>query len=399
MISHTRIGGTVAEFEANSFLVFSSEARLLIAGLRSACARLRDNKKLNDDQANYVLINKLALLIKELSELKIGGKNASDLTKLAEEIYKNVHEFYERCLKKIILSDQEKAELDSILINAKRLVAVFSPSGDINAEERAAWRERSNELQKLAIELRARFAALSGAAESTEQKMAAIEARLNALSESGGESAKIVSDMTQRLERDAKIEFMLRAKAIQDELEEVQTGIRSQAELFGGYHEQAKNMLGQLSSTILSGGYIGSAQSEERSANLFRWLCIGLMGLTVAFLAYTILQLSFNGVDWKNALTRLVATLLMAVPTAYLARESGKHRAQANKLRRTSLDFHVLEPFLQKLEGEFGTKLRTELAQRVFFVEGGEDKAPSYAIDPQELIIKILEALSKVGKR
>ncbi|WP_415265977.1 hypothetical protein [Acidovorax sacchari] len=389
----------MAEFEANSFLVFSSEARLLIAGLRSACARLRDNKKLNDDQANYVLINKLALLIKELSELKIGGKNASDLTKLAEEIYKNVHEFYERCLKKIILSDQEKAELDSILINAKRLVAVFSPSGDINAEERAAWRERSNELQKLAIELRARFAALSGAAESTEQKMAAIEARLNALSESGGESAKIVSDMTQRLERDAKIEFMLRAKAIQDELEEVQTGIRSQAELFGGYHEQAKNMLGQLSSTILSGGYIGSAQSEERSANLFRWLCIGLMGLTVAFLAYTILQLSFNGVDWKNALTRLVATLLMAVPTAYLARESGKHRAQANKLRRTSLDFHVLEPFLQKLEGEFGTKLRTELAQRVFFVEGGEDKAPSYAIDPQELIIKILEALSKVGKR
>ncbi|ADX46711.1 hypothetical protein Acav_2804 [Paracidovorax avenae ATCC 19860] len=389
----------MAEFEANSFLGFSSEARLLIAGLRSACARLRDNKKLNDDQANYVLINKLALLIKELSELKIGSKNASNLTKLAEEIYKNVHEFYERCLKKIILSDQEKAELDSILINAKRLVAVFSPSGDINAEEHAAWRGRSNELQKLAIELRARFAALSGAAESTEQKMAAIEARLNALSESGGESAKIVSDMTQRLERDAKIEFMLRAKAIQDELEEVQTGIRSQAELFGGYHEQAKNMLGQLSSTILSGGYIGSAQSEERSANLFRWLCIGLMGLTVAFLAYTILQLSFNSIDWKNALTRLVATLLMAVPTAYLARESGKHRHQANKLRRTSLDFHVLEPFLQKLEGEFGTKLRTELAQRVFFVEGGEDKAPSYAIDPQELIIKILEALSKVGKR
>lgn len=244
-----------------------------------------------------------------------------------------------------------------------------------------------------------RYAGLAGVAEKTERQIAVIEARLQALGEIADASAQRVEALTASQADIFRKELNEQVEDIRGNFTAVSSTLNEQLVAFEGYKNQALKMLDQMAATTLSGGYVGSSAKEESSANLFRWFSIGLMGATLLFLGGTLFELSFAGLEWRTGAIRVAISLLMAVPTAYLARESAKHRAQAVELRRTSLDFSVLEPFLKTVEGEAGAKLRAELALRVFFRGGKSDEAPSYGLDPQAIIIKGMDTIADLAKQ
>jgi len=243
------------------------------------------------------------------------------------------------------------------------------------------------------------LATISGVAERAERQLAVIEARLNALGEIADKSSKRVEQVTAAQADDFRRELNKQAGDIRESFGAVSSKISEQLNDFDGYRNQALQMLDQMAATTLSGGYIGSSAKEASEADLFRWVSLGVMSLTLVFLGWTLYQLSFVDMDWAKAGMRVAISLLMAVPTAYLARESAKHRAQAIELRRTSLDFAVLEPFLKSLEGETAAKLRAELALRVFFVAGKSEDAPSYGLDPQAIIVKGMDTIAELSKQ
>lgn len=371
-------------------------AGIIIETLQLDLAKVAENPKFRLTAGFDREFKRIWGWLKRLNELIQVGDDTALLTKISFDILASYHSLSDDFLKTINLETEEKHLIELIAENADKLYNILVLYAD-DVEAKKKLRSRPGKIET--DELQSKFAALSGAAESMGQMLAAAEARIAALSELGNKSAETIDEITRNLAREAKKELSMRSTGLSQEFERIHEEIRSRSEEFEGYQEQALGMLGQMSATVLSGGYLGSAQREESAANLFRWLCIGLMALTVVFLVATIYQLSFDGLDWKIALTRLLATLLMAVPTAYLARESGKHRIQANKLRKTSLDFSVLEPFLKSVEGDLGSTLRSELARRVFFSDADEDKASSYPMEPQVIILKALDAIEKMSKR
>lgn len=244
-----------------------------------------------------------------------------------------------------------------------------------------------------------RYAGLAGAVENTERQIAVLQARFKALGEIADASAERVEAITATQADIFRKELNEQVEEIRRNFTAVSSKIGDQLAVFEGYNTQALRMLDQMAATTLSGGYVGSSAKEESSANLFRWFSIGLMAATLLFLGSTLFELSFTGLEWRTGAIRVAISLLMAVPTAYLARESAKHRAQAIELRRTSLDFSVMEPFLKTVEGEAGAKLRAELALRVFFQSGRSDEAPSYGLDPQAIIIKGMDTIADLAKQ
>ncbi|MFD2298798.1 hypothetical protein QRO11_09505 [Paracidovorax citrulli] len=381
----------------NKRLFLLKEIRPIINALEADLQRLAENPKFRLTGAVDLEIKKILDSLKRLAELIRLDDDYVRYAKISFEILASIRHLLDGFVNKILLDIDEVQLIDRLGENAALLNDRLASNADDAEKEAKKLNSRQNQIE--ASELRAKYAALSGAAESMGQKLAAAEARIAALSEFGSKSAETIDEVTKNLGSEARKELGVQLAAMNVDINNFYENIRSRSEEFEGYQKQAIDMLGQMSATVLSGGYLGSAQREESAANLFRWLCIGLMGITVVLLISTIYKLSFDGLDWKIALTRLLATLLMAVPTAYLARESGKHRIQANKLRKTSLDFSVLEPFLKSVEGEVGTTLRSELARRVFFSDVNEDKTSSYTVEPQIIILKALDAMEKIAKR
>ncbi|WP_312531326.1 hypothetical protein [Comamonas sp.] len=168
---------------------------------------------------------------------------------------------------------------------------------------------------------------------------------------------------------------------------------------FDGYREQATKLLSEMAAEALAGGHIESAKEEEVAANLYRKWALWAMIAGLCVIGAMLLFFKSEQFTWPGLVNRAMVSVLFVIPTAYLARESAKHRAQAIELRRASLDFAALEPFLKGLEGEEGLKVRAELARRAFFAGNAVDASSSYGIDPQAIIMKGMDTIADLAKR
>lgn len=244
-----------------------------------------------------------------------------------------------------------------------------------------------------------KIARLSAQIETMEREFLAMEARLTAMGESADKAVLRVEELTMQQADAMRTALTREVGNITEEFTSTHETLKGRLSEFDTYSDQAKKLLGQYASQALAGGHMLGAQREEKQADQFRALAIGLMGVTVGVVGLTIFQASKQTILLDAILLRVVFSLALVLPTAYLARESAKHRAQAVDLRRTSLDFAALEPFLKGIEGEEGLKVRAELARRAFFSSNSVDSSSSYGLDPQAIIIKGMDTIADLAKK
>jgi len=138
---------------------------------------------------------------------------------------------------------------------------------------------------------------------------------------------------------------------------------------------EASNLLQIIGNIGITGNYQNIANLEKSAADKWRNIALGLMIAMVAVIGFTIFISATNGFDWKLALFRVGAALALAIPAAYAAKESAKHRLLENHNRRSELELASLDPYLEKLPEETRNKVKEELTKKFFGLNFQEQKA------------------------
>ena len=98
---------------------------------------------------------------------------------------------------------------------------------------------------------------------------------------------------------------------------------------------------------------------------------------------------------WTLA-TRLLTALVVALPALYTARESARHRTNADQATQRELELSTLGPFIELMPDEAKTAIRDRLTDRYFGNSVEAHKVESLL--DSDTIAKIAEAVARAVK-
>jgi hypothetical protein len=166
--------------------------------------------------------------------------------------------------------------------------------------------------------------------------------------------------------------------------------------------EQKKNkvdeLLGSISEGVIARSYDKSAEIENKTAHWLRVGSLFCMALISAIIGFSIYETTLESFKWENALFRLVFSVLLSIPAAYLARESDKHRNLKNIHLQTSLNLKSMDPYLATLPAEEQHRLKSEMASRLFSQNHNDSSVDSYPMGLHEIVVKLLDRVEYNGK-
>jgi hypothetical protein len=168
------------------------------------------------------------------------------------------------------------------------------------------------------------------------------------------------------------------AKTYSDQLESQKTEAQGMLDILEEKKAEASNLLQIIGNIGITGNYQNIANLEKVAADKWRNIALGLMISMVAAIGFTIFISATNGFDWKLALFRIGAALALAIPAAYAAKESAKHRLLENHNRRSELELASLDPYLEKLPEDTRNKVKEELTKKFFGLNSQEQKAEEH---------------------
>ncbi|WP_271103570.1 hypothetical protein [Pseudomonas tohonis] len=195
-----------------------------------------------------------------------------------------------------------------------------------------------------------------------------------------------------------------RTLEIVEKLEEEKDKIRAIYQEALDYAERKNSELDEILETFsgkaLSGSYENSAAKEGNSADALRLLSIFFMLLIVIVASYSFWETTHKDFDLQSALFRLALITILSIPSAYLARESTRHRNQQAQLLQTSLKLKTFAPFISSLPVDQQNTLKTQIAGHIFAESNSQppDKE-SFPINSQEIIIELINKLSATQPR
>lgn len=358
-----------------------SESALLLRDLiQDAGSSLSDNDLFKFKHAE--LTKKIESVI---SLSLVGAGSINLLTDAAFDMSNLTRDFIEEMAK---FSNFRNDFLEKIRTTTEHIIALCRSYRMVLSESRAGMlsgtedglillRAESDQIKRDSVSLRKRLDALDAIADKALKRAESISA------EHAIAARNVLDEEVQKITKD---------------YEDTRIKLDERLNDFDIYRKQAKGLLSEMAAKALAGGHIESAKEEERFANDFRDKALSFMKVGGVVIGLILFIALFQDLSWTGVANRAMLVLLLVAPTAYLARESAKHRAQAIELRRASLDFAAVEPFLQGIQGEDGLRVRAELARRAFFAGSPVDASSSYGLDPQALLTKLMDTLSDVSK-
>lgn len=261
---------------------------------------------------------------------------------------------------------------------------LFLPSGQTGPVEAAATYQQTLEeyaksydrhIQALLSSATGRVDSLNSKAESTNEAMTKLDARITAMeaqlpTQLSGYNTAFQASEAQRAER-----FDSWTQAYQQKLDEqFATAAAKHAkglDVLGDYQERAGKVLGSVVDTAQAGAYATYASEEKTSANAYRRYAITLMAAAALVLfmpeiAHFVREASGYTVDWQKALYRLPFSLILFAPALYLAKESSKHRTNEVANRRRQHILTTIGPYLALLDAKRAEEIKAEVAKSIF---------------------------------
>lgn len=156
---------------------------------------------------------------------------------------------------------------------------------------------------------------------------------------------------------------------------------------------EVNEMVGAITGSAMAGDYGASAEAERKLAEGMRNGSVFLMLIISCLVGYSLLETTQPHFDWQIALFRLLFSLALSVPAAYLARESTRHREQQYSFLSVSLDLKSITPFLASLPSDDQNRLKFEIANRIFAQKSNRSGSDSYPLNIQELTLEILKKI------
>lgn len=208
-------------------------------------------------------------------------------------------------------------------------------------------------------------------------------------------------------------QFSENLSSFRSEIDVVKEGLKSDRErLVKDFSGQASKLLRELEEQKkqaakivqivgnigVTGNYQNRAERELWQANLWRWITLALFTAGVVMVTVN-LVLNFKGtIDLTALIARFAIAVTIALPALYTARESARHRTNADRAKQTELELASLSPFLEALDADKRKEIIGALAPSYFgqHVEGHEVKAPVSLDDVQKMVVAVTELVTKV---
>ena len=193
--------------------------------------------------------------------------------------------------------------------------------------------------------------------------------------------------------------------------------IESFKDTFNSYQDETKNNAFTLISSLetsrdeaakivqvvgnigVTGNYQKIANSESEEANRWRWIAVGMFALGIGTAMATLWKFwddSFTPETAWSAIIRLLYAIAITTPAWYAAKESARHRTNADNARQTELELASLGPFIELMPTEKKEAIREDLINNYFGkgVTPHEVNEPVKMKDLKDLLLEAIKALS-----
>lgn len=150
----------------------------------------------------------------------------------------------------------------------------------------------------------------------------------------------------------------------------------------------------------VTGNYQQIANAESKQANFWRWVTVVIFGAGIAVAAATFIKFwgqSFSAESAWSVLIRLLYAIAITAPAWYTARESARHRTNADRARQTELELASIGPFIELMPEDKKVEIRAQLTP-FYFGKGVEAHTVDHPLDAagvKDMAIELAKALKK----
>ncbi len=165
----------------------------------------------------------------------------------------------------------------------------------------------------------------------------------------------------------------------------------------GALRDDAARIVQVVGNIGVTGNYQRIATTEADSANFWRWATVIIFGTGIAIALATFYKFwhePFSQDTAVSVLIRLFYAIVITSPAIYTARESARHRTNADRARQTELELASIGPFIELLPEDSKVAIRTGLTSS-YFGKVTEAHTASSPLDPEHFknLIEMLKAL------
>jgi hypothetical protein len=152
--------------------------------------------------------------------------------------------------------------------------------------------------------------------------------------------------------------------------------------------------------TVVTGNYQTNATKEGNTANLWRYITVGIFGVGAALACFTFYKFytePFSQDSAVSVLIRLLYAIVITTPAIYTAKESARHRTNSDQARQTELELASIGPFIELMPEDKKVAIREELTKKYFGnqIAAHEVEAPFGPRDVKDLAIEVVKAARK----
>jgi hypothetical protein len=164
--------------------------------------------------------------------------------------------------------------------------------------------------------------------------------------------------------------------------------------------DQAAQIVQVVGNIGVTGNFQKIANTESGQANLWRWITVAFFGFGIAIAIATFYKFWDQPFTPENAwsvLIRLMYAIAIAAPAWYTARESARHRTNADRARQTELELASLGPFIELMPDDKKHQIREELTKRYFGNHVNEHtiEQPVNLKDMRDFALELVKAVKK----
>jgi len=212
-----------------------------------------------------------------------------------------------------------------------------------------------------------------------------------ASSQQATEARELVENTKQTFQTTtSEIEEKARADA-----EAAKKAAKEQVDSLTKLREQARDLVGVIGRTGMTGGYQQDAVAEEKAANRWRLITIGFATAAVVILGVAVIVATYVSTDASRLISKTLLAAALGGIATYAARQSAHHRANARNARNLELALASIGPYLEPLDEEKRKEVLEVFAYILFAQRPVSADKDAVEMGPTNLQT-LIEAITKV---
>lgn len=168
----------------------------------------------------------------------------------------------------------------------------------------------------------------------------------------------------------------------------------------GGKRDEANRIVQIVGNIGVTGNYQQIAVIEGQEANKWRYVTVGIFSIGITIAVFTFVRYWGEPVTGTSAISiavRLMYAIAITAPAWYTAKESARHRTNADRAKQTELELASIGPFIELMPDDKKNDIREELTKRYFgrVVDEHTAEHPIAFSDAKDLLIEAIKAVRK----